>query len=334
MVSSDRPTFVSLNRFEAKKNIALAVNAFSLFLENLQSSQNSSVASNLSNARLVLAGGYDPRLQENIDVLKHLLDLVSSLNLLWAIISKLSVDIPEGISGQAKPSAAQVIFLPNFTTTQRSILLRSASTMALLYTPNNEHFGIVPVEAMACGLPVLACRSGGPKESIIDDDGEVSPGDSAAERGVEELGIEWSVLNLPSKPSPTSDSKLKTKRTGYLRSPVPEQWADVLFTIATLSPPVRRAIADAAIARVKEHFSIDAMTGGIERALEDAYHLGPVNGKYGMQMEAVTQVLVWGYVFAVVVSLWLCGGTCTMGWTAVLLLATTAVGGVGFLRTE
>lgn len=37
---------------------------------------------------------------------------------------------------------------------------------ALLYPVEDEDFGIVPVEAMAWGVPVIAYRSGGPKETV------------------------------------------------------------------------------------------------------------------------------------------------------------------------
>lgn len=47
---------------------------------------------------------------------------------------------------------------------ERAELLRTAS--CVLYTPSLEHFGIVPVEAMCCGAPVVAVNSGKRKSSM------------------------------------------------------------------------------------------------------------------------------------------------------------------------
>ena len=44
-------------------------------------------------------------------------------------------------------------------------LLRSALCVA--YTPHREHFGIVPLEAMYAGSPVVAVDSGGPRETVV-----------------------------------------------------------------------------------------------------------------------------------------------------------------------
>lgn len=57
------------------------------------------------------------------------------------------------------------MLLQSFTDAERSALL--AAACAVVYTPTNEHFGIVPLEAMAAGRPVLACNSGGPRESVL-----------------------------------------------------------------------------------------------------------------------------------------------------------------------
>ena len=59
----------------------------------------------------------------------------------------------------------QITLIRSFTDAERSALLAAAA--AVVYTPTNEHFGIVPLEAMAAGRPVLACNSGGPKESVL-----------------------------------------------------------------------------------------------------------------------------------------------------------------------
>jgi hypothetical protein len=37
-----------------------------------------------------------------------------------------------------------------------------------VYTPDKEHFGIVPLEAMYAGTPVVAVNSGGPTETVVD----------------------------------------------------------------------------------------------------------------------------------------------------------------------
>ena len=131
-----------------------------------------------------------------------------------------------------------VVFLLNFTTAQRSALLSASSTLALLYTPANEHFGIGPVEAMVCGVPVLACDSGGPTESIIDADGE---------------------------------------RTGWLRKPDAEVWAETLLQMINLSPEERAALGQRARKRAQDNFSMKAMAKGIEDALEKAVTMGPVS---------------------------------------------------------
>ncbi|KAK0191556.1 glycosyltransferase family 4 protein [Armillaria mellea] len=133
-IASDRPSLISLNLFE-KKNAALAIEFFAQVLPSLA-----------PRTRLVITGGYDPRLEDNMLTLYSLIDLAKRHALRYDVVT---------------PSTPNAIKIP-LAITPISL------SRALLYTPTNEHFGIVPVEAMICGLPMLACDSGGPVESVVD----------------------------------------------------------------------------------------------------------------------------------------------------------------------
>ena len=117
----------SLNRYERKKDIALALRAVACLPSTCS-------------VKLVIAGGYDERVIENVDHHLELKNLAKKLDL-------------------------KVIFLRSISNEDRISLLRR--TNILLYTPMNEHFGIVPLEAMYMLCTVIACNSGGPLESII-----------------------------------------------------------------------------------------------------------------------------------------------------------------------
>jgi alpha-1,3/alpha-1,6-mannosyltransferase len=129
--------FVSLNRFEPKKNIALAIRAMTKLKSCLSGSDY------WNDVHLVVAGGYDPRLESCVQYLEELKNLVKK----------------EGLTNH-------VSFLLSPKDSDKISLL--AKCLALVYTPSDEHFGIVPLEAMYLGKPVIAVDSGGPRETVVD----------------------------------------------------------------------------------------------------------------------------------------------------------------------
>ncbi|GLT93893.1 hypothetical protein SLE2022_116630 [Rubroshorea leprosula] len=130
--------FLSINRFERKKNINLAVSAFAK-LQKLKGGVLKNC--NVADATLTIAGGYDKRLRENVEYLEELKSLAER----------------EGV-------ANSINFITSCSTAERNSLL--SQCLCVLYTPKDEHFGIVPLEAMAAHKPVIACNSGGPVETV------------------------------------------------------------------------------------------------------------------------------------------------------------------------
>lgn len=130
--------FLSINRFERKKNIELAISAFAMVHAH---EVHDHQGVNMNDVSLTVAGGFDNRLRENVEYLEELKKLAER----------------EGVSQRVR-------FITSCSTAERNALL--GQCLCVLYTPKDEHFGIVPLEAMAAYKPVIACNSGGPVETV------------------------------------------------------------------------------------------------------------------------------------------------------------------------
>jgi alpha-1,3/alpha-1,6-mannosyltransferase len=128
-----RNRIVSLNRYERKKNLGLLLQAMDWIRQQKRRQK-------FQQPEIILAGGYDTRNSENVEHLNELKELAAQLQL-------------------------DVSFRCSISDVERAELLHSA--LVVVYTPSNEHFGIVPLEAMYAGTCVVAVNNGGPKESVI-----------------------------------------------------------------------------------------------------------------------------------------------------------------------
>ena len=106
-----------------------------------------------------MLGGYDNRVQENVTYHKELTQLADSIGLK-------STTTKNVVTALGVPDDIDVLFLLSVPNSLKDALLKSARL--LVYTPSNEHFGIVPLEAMLAGTPVLAANTGGPLETVVD----------------------------------------------------------------------------------------------------------------------------------------------------------------------
>ena len=93
--------------------------------------------------QLVVAGGFDERLAENRETLADLQALARDLDL-----------------------EQQVVFLKSVP--RKELLALVSRCLCVVHAAAHEHFGYVPIEAMAAGRPVVVANSGGPKETMVE----------------------------------------------------------------------------------------------------------------------------------------------------------------------
>ncbi|KAK5780705.1 GDP-Man:Man(1)GlcNAc(2)-PP-dolichol alpha-1,3-mannosyltransferase PWA37_003356 [Arxiozyma heterogenica] len=158
LVPQNMKYYLSINRYERKKNISLALKSFAL--------SNEAVSNGY---RLIIAGGYDSRVTENVEYLKELESVAQEYKLPFTTIKYQDLinekdEDPNDFDKIKIRNTDKVIFLTSISSRLRDYLIQNMEL--LMYTPDNEHFGIVPLEAMRFGKPVLASNSGGPLETI------------------------------------------------------------------------------------------------------------------------------------------------------------------------
>lgn len=90
---------------------------------------------------MVIAGGFDPANAENVEHYEELVSYSRTLQI-----------------------EDHVTFLKSPSDKQKQLLIDRCS--AVVYTPENEHFGIVPIEAMYAKRPVITTNTGGPLETV------------------------------------------------------------------------------------------------------------------------------------------------------------------------
>ncbi|XP_063922581.1 alpha-1,3/1,6-mannosyltransferase ALG2-like [Zophobas morio] len=126
--------FLSINRFHPAKQLELAV----LGMDRLRQITS---PDEWKGIYLIVAGGYDPQSRINATYLNELLHLTRECKL-----------------------EDKIVFLKSPNDDLKTELLIACD--CLIYTPTKEHFGIVPLEAMTVSKPVIACNSGGPRETV------------------------------------------------------------------------------------------------------------------------------------------------------------------------
>ena len=109
-----------------------------------------------------LAGGRLAR-PKHIDLI---IEACEKLDIPLKIFGKGFAGYGEQLRAKSKGRSDVIEFVGEVTDEEKWELMRNAK--AFIFASEDEDFGITPVEAMAAGTPVIAYRSGGVKETVIE----------------------------------------------------------------------------------------------------------------------------------------------------------------------
>ena len=133
---SEKISILSIGRYERGKNVQLAIEAIAALRAHLPPQV-------FDRIQLVVAGGFDERLAENRETLADLQAHVRHRDL-----------------------EQQVVFLKSVP--QKELLGLVSRCVCVVHAAAHEHFGYVPLEAMAASRPVVVADCGGPAEIVVD----------------------------------------------------------------------------------------------------------------------------------------------------------------------
>ncbi|CAR27288.1 hypothetical protein ZYGR_0I05620 [Zygosaccharomyces rouxii] len=275
--------YLSINRYERKKNILLALESYALSSE-----------SDDENSKLIVTGGYDERVSENVGYLQELQEAADKLKL-----SHTTIFYPEfrknGGLNNSQALNSKVIFLTSISSSLKELLLSKMEL--LLYTPSFEHFGIVPLEAMKHGKPVLAVNTGGPLETV--------------ERLV--TGVN------------------ENEATGWLARSDPKDWAKAIEEFKSVTKDGKVNFKKNGLRRVEKYYSRGAMTQSFERNIEktidkekktyfwETFFVGLLNFALHLVFQFTLEGQIWPYIGMSVIMGWYFHSVFVLFWVVLAL---------------